>query len=200
MMKNGIFAYLRNMKIDLYDNKFVNIYSHSDWINTSSGWFCEVNGVAGGPPNVVVDGSNKTAWASLDTTSENDKSILFDFYNKKLYVESFSCQTLCGPPKQVILEGSNDKGEKWFPFCKSNSSITFPFHSITTINCVIPSSYKMFRFRQIGENAGENYRFHIHNLEFYGKFIKPIFYTCKPNIFNHFIIIIFILILIYQEK
>ena len=199
MMKSGIFAYLISRNIDLYDNKFVNIYSKSENYNNSINYMCGRYDITPSHPPAVVDGKNSTAWASLDLYSEKDKSILFDFNNIKLYVDTFANETTCGSPKQVALEGSNDKGATWDSFCVSDSSSVFQNFTVTYINCTNPGYFKMFRFRQIGSNtaASTHFRFLIFNLEFYGSmFFKPI--TCKKQFFiNHFIIMFFTSILIF---
>ena len=173
-MENGIFADLRRKNYNLSDGSFVNITTPNQsltWELDKYNYFCHYENVIASPPYSVVDGLSTTAWAPYDDKSENDKYLIFDFYETKVYVHSFSLQTLCQSPNKVTLEGSIDKGASWSPFC--NSNVSFPEYNITNVECEFPNTFQMFKLTQIGKNSnGKTYRFHIYNLEFYGKIIK----------------------------
>ena len=179
VLEDGIFAGLRKRHIFLNDSSFVSITCpkyHLTREQDNMHWFCHKEGVAGGPPHVVVDGSQNTAW----TTYDYDDSILelnyiiFDFRKARTYVDSFGLQTICCSPQIAVLEGSNNYGSTWHQVEK----VETPFEEYSTrkIKCSNPNFYSMYRFSQIGKckysNGQESNRFHIWNLEFYGKILE----------------------------
>ena len=140
--------------------------------NSNGGYFCIKEPIIGGPPNVVVDGLLTTAWTTIDQQSPSNKYIDFDFGNKKVFVSSIAIQTLCNTPKHMIFEGSNDNGNKWFTIVDKEEVI--PEYKVTNIECTFANSYSLFRIRQIGQNTNPitQYRFHVQNVEFYGKILN----------------------------
>ena len=172
VLEDGLFASIRKKHIFLNDSSFVSITCPKfHWTREQEymNWFCHKEGVVGGPPYVIVDGSQNTAWTTIDHAYPELNYIIFDFRKTRVYVESFGLQTLCCPPKAVVLEGSNDYGKTWHQV--ANVPTPYNEFSIQKTKCTDPNFYSMYKIYQIGQctmNGNSQYRFHIANLEFYG--------------------------------
>ena len=72
VLEDGLFAGLRKNHVFLNDSSFVSITCPKfHWTREQDDmhWFCNKEGISGGPPHVVVDGSQATAWASKNSCS-----------------------------------------------------------------------------------------------------------------------------------
>ena len=124
MIKEGIFASFRNKGINLLDNSFVNISSFDYWPKSDiCEYICCKDGILGGPAQNIVDGLSTTGWSPLIQREEN-QYVIFAFNSAKIKVESIAIKTLCAPPQHVILQGSYDKGNSWFPICDIKQSVS----------------------------------------------------------------------------
>ena len=184
-MEDGIFASLRKKQINLLDDSFVNISaSHDFWKKETGSSYCGIESIIGGPPNVVVDGRNDTAYASLEKETKENRYITFDFKKNKVRIESFAIQTLCDPPKHLIVEGSFESSAKWYTIL----DITTPLEDmkVNSFQCSQPQTFTIIRFRQIGPCSDNNYRFHAHNIEIYGKLhMAQHALSCRKQISSH---------------
>ena len=196
-MEDGIFANLRKQKINLLDNSFVNITaSHDYWTkfkaNSPDGTFCDVPNIEGGPPNVVVDGSLNKAHCSLDVATPGNRFINFDFKKNRVYIESFAIQTLCLPPKHLILEGSYDGTSNWFPIKEITTSLKA--NAVNKYDSTMLQSFPIIRLTQIGacDQRQTNYRMHIYNFELYGHLeIVTSHISCVKQMNIHYIIFLY---------
>ena len=200
LMEDGIFASLRKKNISLSDDVFVNIStSHEKYWASETGYICSIKPVIGGPVEVVVDGSPNTAYCSLDKATPGDRYILFDFKANKVYVESFAIETICCPPNQMVVEGSNTGKNDWSVL----KDVTSPLKekNVHKFDCSYSKAFSKIRFKQIGGVSCEevtNLRFHVRNIELYGHLL---FY--KPQITCHepikLTISIFLFIVIFKK-
>ena len=198
----GIFSLIRNKSITKLPDSYVKVTSPSSYWTTDLGnsYFCLVDPIIGGPPNVVVDGSLTTAWTPFDDKSETNKYLDFDFKTHKIFIKSFGIQTLCGPPIKIKLVGSNDEGQTWQTIYENDETTIIKDNDINYFECSLKDSFKLFRLQQIGQNTHNNYRFHIHNVEFYGNIGKTIFEQKTCNDKSHIIFVVFIVIFIIHVK
>ena len=168
----GIFGSLRKRGINIADASYVNISSPLEyWTNAKGGGhFCSNPNLEGGPPHVVVNGRVDLAWTTMETKFSNENYVLFDFYDKKVFLQTFGLETSCSTPSEVAIEGAFELNGKegWIEVCHMKSNQFFPFYTAINITCDYVGLFSRFRVRQIGPNSVQTYRFHVLNFEFYG--------------------------------
>ena len=196
-MIDGIFADLRHRHYNLADSSIVNITSPEVSLSWEKGsnYYCSINNVIPSPIYCVIDGLPNTAWAQLDDTKDK-KSITFDFFDKHIYVHTISIQTLCAPPREIIFESYNQVHSKWVLLHHLNTPLQA--YSITNITLDTPSNYPKIRLTHIGRNVEGSFRFHIHNIEFYGTLhMTHNYITCinQKTDFSNIFVIIFLLVI-----
>ena len=180
-LKDGIFAEFRSKGIDVSSNNYFSVVFPFPYF-TNSG-FCEQSNIRGSEVSNIVSDDMTLAFASQDRDSPNNKYIDFFFNKSKISVQGIAIQTLCGPPKEIIFEGSTEKNSTWETVCSKNT--IFPSHDIIEIVCLNPKAFSHFRLKQIGMNdwgQSSSYRFHIYKFEIYGKMVHFSQYiTCNKS-------------------
>ena len=166
-LTNGIFAFFRNASITSDIDSFVNVTSsdsnyYFNWDNGCT--FCDRK-ICGGPPKVVIDGNLSTAWANKNETYTTDIFLQFEFY-KDITVSAVAIQLMCNAPKFILFQAYNNHEERWVNLTeKSGEMVNYNIYNMSISN---PSKYRLFRLKQIGSNTANQFRFHVHKIEFYG--------------------------------
>ena len=155
----NIFQHIRDSEGGLSNVTFVNF----EVPETLVGDYCRST-AKGEYPYYAVDGNKSTAWTNRYNIADQQYFII-DFVNRKIALLSYTIETLCNPPKGLLLFGSNDKIE-WTIL--SNVTQTFNNYSAHSFKVFNHSSFRYFRFNQTESIV--DYRFIVRNIEFYGTF------------------------------
>ena len=158
----NIFQHLRSLKVNLTDESIIKFEAEEAFISSS---YCGRN-IRGAHPYYVVDGQDDTAWANdlIDTIQR--QYFIFNFLQRKVSIQRYSISTLCNPPLQLYVEGSNDKNSQWTILSHVPTALgEFSTYSFSVQN---RNHYQYIRFRQTRSNTSN--RFIIHNIELYGTF------------------------------
>ena len=170
-MKSGIFAELRAKGISINNKNYIKITAAQEWQMASpTDYYCGNSQITGGDGTAIFDGNLNTAYATLNHNSPDFKNITVEFVKTRVYMYSYSIKTLCGPSREIIVEGSNS-GYHWTEIDHMTTPLSQ--NSIATFTCEKPGSYKFIRFRQIGPiflNTN-NYRLHLNEIEIFGHFV-----------------------------
>ena len=192
-MKDGIFANFRKKNIDVSKNNLFQISSPDNGCTGTR--YCNYY-INSRPPYSIVDGNYSTAWASLEQNSQNNKYLDFAFFQHKVNIHAIAIQTLCGPPPEIKIQGSNNNGETWEEVCHHN--IRLPENDTTEILCLSSKYFSLFRLSQIGMSIRGNnlrtYRFHVHNIEMYG-LLSTRQNTCGKLTFHYEFLYIMVIVL-----
>ena len=144
--------------------------------------YCGNKSIYGSPPTALVDGNESTAYATLNTNDPSQQYIIMQFVQKPVYVNTLYFHSLCWPPSQLFIEGSNDH-ETWETIGVRNQEI--PDNSVTPIHCFRRKHYTYIRLNQTRntyQNAQKSYRLHIYHIDIYGTFGDLPRITCKYNV------------------
>ena len=157
----NIFEHFRGVGLNVFNESLVKIESPDPTLPNDL--FCEHNGIAGTAATALIDGNNHTAYANLDI-SEPNQWVVIQFVYTPVYIHTLYFYSLCGPPKDLKIEGSNDN-KKWEIIRHYN--IPIADDSMTPIPCY---KRKLFKYIKLSQtiNQANNYRFHIHHIEIYG--------------------------------
>ena len=192
-LKDGIFAEYRSKGVDVSSNRYFSIFN--SFPHAKGAKYCE-HDISGGEVWSIVSDDMNLAWASDDTSSSDNKYVDFLFSESKISVQGIAIQTLCGPPNEIVFEGTKDEGSTWETICSKNTS--FPPENIVEIVCLNPKAFSYFRLRQIGKNTGHStYRFHIYKFEMYGKISNNFaqYITCMKSSKRPYCPIIYVIIM-----
>ena len=148
---SGIFELIRKTGGNI--SKFVN-FSSIDYFNAGNG-FCSL-AVTASPASCLVDGTMSTAWRNL-----NDVNNYFDidFMTSRFMIQSFEIITICNPPENLIVKGSNDR-TTWKELFNEDLSLQANVNYTINVNSI--SSYRFFRF-----TTKKSY-IHLSKIELYG--------------------------------
>ena len=189
---NGVFFELRSQGINLSDDSYVSVHSNDFYTGAT---FCGSSNVSGSPAQVLIDGKENTAWANMNSIEENQR-ITISFRRHSLFLYNFSFQTLCSPPKSFKLEGSNDL-ISWLPVHNHSAELNTNF--IRSYSSQYPGRYRYFKITQVGTNINGGYRFHLHNIDFFGELVETSTCSCEENLLHISIIFLCIhIILIFK--
>ena len=100
----NIFEHLRSLNVNLTDESIIKFETEEVHVSSK---YCGKN-ITGGNPYYVVDGRNDTAWANEVSTDENSQYFIFNFLERKVSIQRYTISTLCNPPLQLYVEGSNN--------------------------------------------------------------------------------------------
>ena len=180
-MKSGIFAELREKGININNNHYVKVTAPGNWVKKNQNdYFCANSQIEGGDGTYIFDGNLNTAYATLDEYSTDFKNVSVEFVKAHVYIYSYSIKTLCGPSREIVVEGSNS-GNHWIEI----DHITNPLsvNAIATFTCEHPGIFKFIRFTQVGSifSNSNYYRFHLNEIEIYGHFVYPCTLHYKRN-------------------
>ena len=127
-------------------------------------------------PEFLIDGSNSTAWANQNINFD-EQFFIIDFVKKKVLVASYTVLTLCNPPKEFIVEGSNDNST-WTVISKVDHPMKQD--STNTFNANTIKGYRYLKFSQTSNIlSNTSYRMHLSELEIFGAFVKDQLCSCK---------------------
>ena len=118
---------------------------------------------------------------------------MIQFVYAPVYIHTLYFYSLCAPPKDLKIEGSNDK-KNWEVVQQYNNQIAI--ESITAIPCYKRKLFKYIKLSQTISQAN-NYRFHIHHIEIYGTIGK--LEICTHHKERRMIYPLFIIILNHQS-
>ena len=154
------FDRFRQLGNDPYDTSLIRFYTPTPH---STNMYCmgNYNGI---DATALIDGKNETAYANNEYVPEQQYAII-EFVKAPIYINRFYFHTLCNPPKDVTLEGSNDN-QNWETIQVYNSPL--PPYNVTTIPC---NKLKLFKFIKISQSItadDQYYRIHIHHIEIFG--------------------------------
>lgn len=178
-MNQGIMAEFRNKGIDIHNQKYFKIFAQQEWVKTGNDYFCGKSWLQDGDVHVLFDGDLNTVYAQDDQSTEN-KNITIEFVKKPIFIRSFSLKTACNPPKELVVEGSND-GIKWEEIYHGKTAL--PEYQISTFSCDKPGTFRIIRIYQIGTTCSGNYRMHLSEIEFYGRIANSCTQWCKKKQF-----------------
>lgn len=130
------------------------------------------------------------AYATKELSQNVKPYFLIEFLKFSISLKSIKISTLCGEPKTLIIEGSNDR-ITWY---KLNNITTLKANAEETFDCEKSGSFRIIRFRQIGINGLNTYRFHIYKINLYGKLSR--YFECTrrsparniPPLINSFLV------------
>ena len=177
----GLFYFLRSQSLI----KNVKITSKSESI-LKPGDFC-YSPYSGKPPSSLIDGDKTTCWTN--TENINHQFFIIDLSNIKFKLSGVRIFIVCNPPHTVTIKGSNDN---------------INFENITSYSSFFDDSYsyfdakarKQYRYYRVSQNYPKNlpsyYRFHLAEIEFFGKIGDDESYSIKKC--NSFIYLIIYLI------
>ena len=167
-MKSGILSHFRSKGLNIYNTKYFKITSPK-YVSLNSG-FCSVYGTRWRDGRAVFDGDLNTAFASEDLSSPENKNVSIEFLKRPIFINGYTIKTLCSPPKEIIVKGSND-GIHWSQIDHMKTALEE--HKISSFVCDHPGSYRIIRFTQIGKCTDDiHYRMHINEIEIHGYVIK----------------------------
>ena len=185
-MKSGILSQFRSKGINIYNTKYFKITA-PNFVNTESG-FCSISLMKGRAGYAVFDGDLNTSFASDDQNSEDNKNISIEFVKNPIFINGYSIKTVCGPPKEIIVDASND-GTHWLQIDHVTTALSR--NSVTSYICDRPGSYRIIRFTQIGKNIDDkNYRIHINEIEIHGYVTRNTQKLIKKRICLHYLLFI----------
>ena len=101
----NIFQHLRDLKVDLTDKDLFVFEAATHY----DGGLCYDASTKGGPASVIVDGNAKTAWTSKAMHSSSAQKVIIDFKERRVAIRNYTLKTLCNPPIDLFIEGSNNK-------------------------------------------------------------------------------------------
>lgn len=128
--------------------------------------FCSNATIACGDASCPFANDNPSlAFATKESGSTAKPFISVEFLHFHFFINSFDISTLCGAPRELFVEGSNN-GNEWHEI----SHITTPLNDncMHSFKCQNPGSYRIIRFRQIGIDQAGSYRFHVHYIKLFG--------------------------------
>ena len=159
----NIFQHLRDLNVDLKNESLI-AFEYDEEYNFSS--FCNGKTYIPGPPSNLIDGNNKTAWTNNNFDDENSQYFIIDFITRRITVRKFTLGTLCNPPTELFLEGSNTK-ESWTPLRHVNQ--TLAEFSLNTFSVSNLRRFRYLRFRQLSATTSYH-RFILTSIEIFGTF------------------------------
>jgi hypothetical protein len=159
-MQIGLFEKLRSLGIYANDTDYFNITSVQ--YLTTNGGYCRSDHISGTDAKGIFDGNELTAWASINENTNESKYVILEFIKAPLYVNGYKFKVLCGPPKELLIEGSID-GTTWFEVDNRNPHLSD--YTSKTYKVNHPSIVKYLNFSVFNEG-----RFHIGEIELYGPF------------------------------
>ena len=130
--------------------------------------YCTNSSIEGGPITSIIDDNISTAWATTQNEDPTKQYVIMEFIQQPVYIHTLYFYSLCGPPMELIIQGSNDHNS-WETIGIRDQPI--PINAITAIPCFERKFYKYFKLNQTkntGTNANKTFRFHIHQIEIYG--------------------------------
>ena len=177
----NIFQHLRNYNVDITNENLID-FEVKDTLEAQD--YCSKS-IAGKYPYYAVDGNQNTAWTNKEQFNADAQYFIIDFIERKVALKSYTIETLCNPPLQLYLEGSNNKIQ-WILL----SHITKPLKNYS-LNTYFVNNYHSFRYLRFSQSKSEfDYRFIIRNIELFGTFGKLERKTCynmiplfKSNLF-----------------
>ena len=126
--------------------------------------------ILGKTPLALFDGNSSTSWTNSETDSNNTYFIVH-FKENPIFIESFSFKTICDPPTELLISGSNDNST-WINIGKAKNLSKLKFFSVKT---KARRAYSFFKVH--GSNAYG--RLILNSLEFFGSFGNPKANSCK---------------------
>ena len=178
-LRDGIFAGFRSKGINVSSNPYFSVFDPTSAVAGGYG-YCEHNDIHADLVPVIVGNDMSAAWVNRESENPNNKYIDFRFLQSKVSVHGIAIQTLCGPPKQILFQGSNDEGSTWETVCEKDTP--FPTENIVEVICFHHKPFSLFRLSQIGKNTGggtvSSYKFHIYKFEMYGTNLSSYLQTC----------------------
>ena len=158
----NIFRHLRELKVDLTDETLFEFEAAKHFTDV----FCYNSSITGGPASVIADGNESTAWTTQAIHDPNVQNVTIDFKTRRVAIRNYTLETLCNPPIDLLIEGSNDKS-----YWSTLSKVSKP-HESNALNTFYVKNRKSFRYIRISQTDSTAYdkRLIIYNFEIYGTF------------------------------
>ena len=180
-----IFETYRSYGFPVTSDSFIKLHSAAHFNGSR---FCGNETINGAPNTAIINGNNSTAWANEETSSPDNQYVFMEFVHKPVYVNTFYFHSLCDPPEQLTIAGSDDQ-QTWEVIGTHDYPIDN--YSVTAIPCFQRKFYKYIKVNQ-SVNILNVSRLHIYNIDIYGTFEQE-FQTCKhKKSFIHFCLFLFV--------
>ena len=123
--------------------------------------------IIGKAVSCIIDGNKSTAYAeNVENDFAHEQQITIQFLHSPIFVNTLFYTTLCGPPKDLLIQGSNDN-KSWETLAKQDSPLKS--NSENAIQCHKKKHFSFIKMSQT-MNSADYYRMHIQELEIYGTF------------------------------
>ena len=172
-----IFKTFRDFGFQVANDKFIKFYSPEPDLTID---YCKNESIVGVQADALIDGNESTAWATNQKNDPTQQYVIMEFVKRPIYIDTLYFDSLCGPPVQLFIHGSDDN-ESWETIGIREQPI--PENSTTPIHCFKKKYYKYIKLNQTQNTytSDENYRFHIHHIEIYGTFGDIFQITCQQK-------------------
>ena len=135
-------------------NQHENFFKFTAFEPASTSSFCYKN-IDGKPPSCIIDGNTSTAYAeNSDNSFQHEQQITVQFLYSPVYVHTLYYTALCGPPKDFLVEGSNDN-KTWVTLAKQDSPLKE--YSINAIKCHVKKTFSFIKMSQ-SKTIDDKYR------------------------------------------
>ena len=142
-------------------------------------YYCTLKNVYGSSVTSIIDGNKSTAYANLEFI-QSFQYITIQFLKQPVYVHTLFITTLCYPPNDFLVEGSNDN-KNWLVLARQDSPLKE--YSINIIKCHVKKTFTFIRISQ-SKNSLHEYRFLIYELEIYGSVGEVPCFTNRIKLFK----------------
>ena len=124
-----IFKSFREFGFDVTSKSFINIVAPLEAVGSN---YCMNSSIVGSSINALIDGNESTAWATNQKNNPTQQYVIMEFVKRPIYIDTLYFDSLCGPPEQLFIHGSDDN-ESWETIGIREQPI--PENSTTPIHC-----------------------------------------------------------------
>ena len=183
---DGLFNYFRSSKPSLIS------YVHTSSVSSNIDDFFCADGYYGRDPSALIDGIPYSSWCNYQFV-ESEQEVKLDIGSNTFILKTLVLTTPCLSPKRLQVLGSNDDDIYDIICDLEDFQEDYSTSNNTCYNGF--NSYRLFKFKQIGENIGSSMRLHISEVEFFGVLNPYQTETCNQQSKNVSITLIFIIII-----
>ena len=171
LINNGSFKKLMHNIFESFRNfglldQYESFFKFSAIEGLRGNYYCE-NHVVGLDLPCVIDGNASTAYAeNVENNYEHEQKMVIQFLHSPVYINTLYYSTLCAPPKDLLIQGSNDN-INWEVIANHNAPLQR--NSKNVIKCYKKKHFSYIKLSQT-KNVDNFYRMHLVELEIYGTF------------------------------